>query len=220
MSQALGRVVRVMNAQIRWYHDGVPHRAALLPEPSGSFAPVSPIVFERQVDGRWTSFDPDPADPCFASAAAATGTAEWLDFLSLLPSPARRFLSFFHYERLEALAVVTRCPALLPELEAVPALTAFAAAHTFLRGSDGPRWNELNAAYENGGVYAVLEWLGLPACRQTLSVLSRVDDPELPRSLIAPLRSALWEPETLCQLDHADTITEKDLAMFRHPLAA
>lgn len=222
-----------MNAQIRWYHDGAAHRVAVLPELPGSRAACEarsssvsaqmPVVrFERQdaASGRWTPFDPNPASAAFASAAAAMGSRDWNELLSLFPARVRNFLSFFLYERLEALAVVTRCPELVPELEAAPALTAFVAAHVPLRGSDGPSWNELNAVYQNGGVYALLEWLGLPSCRQTLAVLRRMDDPELPRSLVAPIRSALWEPETLCQLVHSDSISEKDLAQFRHPLAA
>ncbi|MGH7995285.1 MAG: hypothetical protein ACREFX_02930 [Opitutaceae bacterium] len=215
-----------MNAQIRWYHDGAPHRAIVLPEPhrsppartAGQEPPA--VQFETQVDGRWEAYDPDPASESFASAAAAGDTNQWRELLSLLPSSFRRFLTFFLYERLEALAVLTRCPRLLPELEAVPALTVFLAAHVRLRGSEGPRWNEIGAAYDNGGIFGLLEWLGLPACRQTLSILARIDDPELPRSLVAPLRAALWEPETLCELDHADCIREKDLARFRAPLAA
>jgi hypothetical protein len=224
MSQARAKVIR-MNSEITWYHDGDQHRAVVLSEcPRARRAPdpeaTALVRFEKRSGDRWVPYDPDPASEVFASAATASDSRAWDDFLGLLPAPARRFLAFFIYERLEALAVATRCPDLLPELEAVPALTAFLAAHVRLRGAEGPRWNEINAVYEHGGIHAVLEWLGLPSGRQTLSVLARLDDPEIPRSLVAPLRSALWEPETVGQLARVDTITGQDLAQFRHPLAA
>jgi hypothetical protein len=224
-----------MNSEITWYNDGTLHRAVVLPElprsgptrlvpadglPPGGSVPLPAIQFQFQAEESWVPYDPDPASASFASAAARSEGGEWNGFLSLLPAPFRRFLGLFKYERLEALSVLIRCPGLLPELESVPALTVFLAAHGPLRGTGGPRWDEINAVYEHGGIFALLEWLGLPACRQTLSILSRVADPEIPQSLLAPVRAALWEPETLCQLGHVDSISEKDLARFRHPLAA
>ena len=102
----------------------------------------------------------------------------------------------------------------------VPALTAFVAAHERLRGADAPRWRELTAVHERAGLFGVLEWLGLPASRQTVTVLQNVLDPDLPHRLLEPLRSVLWEPETVLVLQRTRGLTDRQLARFCHPLAA
>jgi hypothetical protein len=137
-----------------------------------------------------------------------------------LPHPVQDYLSFFKFERLEALAVISQSPELLSELDRCPALTLFLAAHVGLRGTGVPRWAEISAVYLRGGIYAVLEWLGLPASGQTMAVLSRIIDPEIPRYLLSQLRAALWEPSSLFLLQRAEVLTQEDLATRCHPLAA
>ena len=71
-----------------------------------------------------------------------------------------------------------------------------------------------------GGVFGVLEWLGLPATRQTLSALKNFADAEVPRRFLAPLRTVLWDDATLTLLERAAVVTDIDLARHCHRLAA
>jgi hypothetical protein len=121
---------------------------------------------------------------------------------------------------MEALQVAARCPALLGTLTEVPALTAFVSSHAGLRGTGSPAWGELNAVYERNGPFGVLEWLGLPASRQTLAILQHIAQPDLPKRWLAPLRTQLWEPQTIFALQRSPAITEPQLARYCHPLAA
>src|SRR5207248_809174 len=119
---------------------------------------------------------------------------DWQAYLEFVPLDVAGFLGQFSITRMEALHVIVRCPALLAQFADTPALTAFVAAHEALRGTVGSGWDEINAIYERGGIFALLEWLGLPASRQTLAILHNVADPEVPKRFLEPLRALLWEP--------------------------
>src|SRR5690606_21748464 len=124
------------------------------------------------------------------------------------------------FGRLAALRVITCCPSLLADLGETPALTAFVAAHATLRGAAVSRWDEITVHHERGGVFGLLEWLGLPATRETLAALRNLIDPDVPRRLPGPLRPSLWAPATLAALQRAPAISDRQLADFCHPLAA
>ena len=167
---------------------------------------------------RWTAVE--STDDLFASAAIGLGEQAWGRFLEFVPAVERRFLETFRYGRLEALYVIARCPTLLGDLAETPALTLFLAAHQRLRGAAEPGWSEIAAVHGRDGIFGVLPWLGLPASRQTLVILRHVMDPDVPRRLLEPLRRALWEPEAIWALAHAETINDEQLARFCHALAA
>jgi len=200
-------------SEVTWHHNGIPHRVRI-----ASSADL--VAFERQMDGHWESFSPDPMSECFVSAAMVLSDEVWSEFARQLPAHVQDYLSLFKFERLEALAVVSQSPELLADLDQYPALTGFLAAHVTLRGTWGARWTEISAVYGRAGLFGVLEWLGLPASQQTLAVLGRIVDPELPRYLLSPIRAALWEPESLFLLQRSESLTEQDLATRCHPLAA
>jgi hypothetical protein len=207
-------------SELTWYHNGIPHHVRIAS--SGGFASSADLVaFERQTDsGQWEAFSPDPMSECFMSAAMMLTDEVWGEFARQLPAQVQDFLSLFKFERLEALAVISQSPELLADLDQWPALTLFLAAHVTLRGTEGARWTEISAVFGRAGLFGVLEWLGLPASPQTLAVLGRIVDPELPRYLLSPIRAALWEPESLFLLQRSETLTERDLAIRCHPLAA
>ena len=89
-----------------------------------------------------------------------------------------------------------------------------------LRGGSRSAWSEIEAVYEREGIFGLLQWLGLPASRQTLAILRNITDPDLSRRLLEPLRAALWEPEAIWALTHARAITDECLAKACHALAA
>jgi hypothetical protein len=196
--------------ELLWSHCGIPHRVTAVPA----------VRFERRPGERWIPYSPTPSDDSFASAAAALSAAAWDRFLEYLPAPQREFVRQFDLGRLAALAVITECPALFDDLATTPALTPFVAAHDYLRGVETPQWSELAAVHERSGVYGLLEWLGLPASRQTLAIFGRVADPGLPKRLLEPIRAALWEPENLWRLQRSPSLTERELASAIHALAA
>jgi hypothetical protein len=101
-----------------------------------------------------------------------------------------------------------------------PALTAFVAAHANLRGTAEPRWAEINAVHERSGSFGLLEWLGLPASRQTLTILRHLESADLPQRFLEPLRTQLWEPRTIFALQRIPAITDRDLAVHCHAAAA
>lgn len=195
---------------LRWSHCGTSHRVSVWPE----------VAFTARGVDEETSYAPDPASEVFASAAVMIDRATWNRFLEFMPARERDFIARFNTGRLAALTVCTRCPALLDDLIAAPALATFLAAHVALRGTGTPRWDEINAVFERGGIFSVLEWLGLPASRQTLTILAKIDDPDLPHRLLEPVRAALWEPEMIWVLQALDVLTERDLAVRCHALAA
>jgi hypothetical protein len=169
------------------------------------------LNFYRETDDGWSTWQADPASAVFSSAADAISETRWMAFLEFVPSAERRLLEQFDVGRASVLAVVAFCPGLVADLLAVPALAPFIAEHTRLRGTEEPRWEEIAAVHNRGGVYAVLEWLGLPASRQTLTILQKVTEPDLGRRLLEPIRAALWEPETIWLLQHVPCLTERAL---------
>lgn len=192
-----------------WIHDGVRHRVSLWPEAAFS---------HETVPGQWEQVEPSEA--ALASAALGVGAARWRTYLEFVPVAEREFLRQFEFSRMAALAVIVRCRGIFEELAAMPALTAFVAAHLGLRGGSQAAWAEIAAVYERDGVFGLLQWLGLPASRQTLTILRNIADPDLPRRLLEPLRSALWEPEAIWALSHAPALTDESLAETCHALAA
>ena len=196
------------SSDLTWSCAGVHRRVTAWPD----------VVFERLNGEEWVADHPD--ETAFAAAAAEVKPAAWRRYLEYLPARERAFVAQFRFGRLEALQVVARCPELLEVLEDVPALTIFVAAHVALRGSARPGWDELCAIHERSGVFGVLEWLGLPATRQTLSALKNFADAEVPRRFLAPLRTVLWDDATLTLLERAAVVTDIDLARHCHRLAA
>lgn len=196
--------------QLTWSHFGGLYRVTAWPE----------VSFESQQDGRWVSFEPDPASEIFAAAALVLSRADWNRYLEFVPPRERAFLEKFRFGRLAALAVITRCPALLSDLESTPILTSFVAAHVVLRGGNRPAWAEIAAVEERMGLYGVMEWLGLPASPLTLEALGHIADVELAKRLLEPLRETLWNPVGTGALGRAESISERDLAATCAALAA
>lgn len=193
---------------LTWSHAGVPFRVTPWPE----------VRFERLYGDEWIVTS--PTEEAMASAAQSCGLAAWQPYLEFVGTEAREFLLRFSFTRMESLQVVARCPALLPALAAVPALTAFLAAHVNLRGTSGACWEEINAIFERSDIFGVLEWLGLPASRQTLAILQNVAEPDLSKRFLEPLRTMLWEPQSIFALQRLPAITDRQLARYCHPLAA
>ena len=191
-----------------WAYLGQLHRVTVWPD----------VQLERLDGEHWV-----PAAACeevLASGMLQIEAAVWRRYLEFLPAGERAFVAKFRYGRLAALLMVARCPQLWTDLDETPALVAFLAAHASLRGTDGPRWDEVAVVHERGGVFAVLEWLGLPAARQTLGILRNLIDPDVPRRLLEPLRSLLWQPVASSVLQRATALTDQQLARYCHALAA
>lgn len=193
---------------LRWTHQGAAFRVTPWPE----------VRFEKLYGTEWISIR--PGESVLASAAQCCGERDWAVYLDFVPAEVRDFLRRFTLGRMEALQVVARCPGLLDDLANTPVLTAFIAAHPTLRGGPGPRWSEVSAVHERGGVYGILEWLGLPASRQALAILRQFAEPDLAKRFLEPLRTLLWEPHVLFALQRIPAITDRQLAQFCHPLAA
>lgn len=207
--RAIATAPSASRPNLAWIHDGLRHRATVWPA----------VRFEREVaPGEWQEVE--LAEDVFASAAVGVDAGQWRRALEFVPAIIRDFLGRFDGGRMAALHLVTRCPALLPELMDLTALTPFLTQHLSLRGGDTPGWSEISAVLERDGVYGVLQWLGLPASRQTLTILGHIADPDLPRWLLEPLRAALWEPEAIWALLHAPTLTDATIAEACHALAA
>jgi len=194
---------------LTWAHYGELHRVTPWPE----------VRFERLYGEDWIMINPD--SELLEAASLACRHCDWRPYLEFVPAEVRTFLAGFSFNRMDALLVVSQCPALLAELIEVPALTAFLANHPTLRGTTAASWAEITAVYERNGIYGVLEWLGLPASRQTLTILSHLESPDLPKRFLDPLRTQLWEPRTIFALQRLPAITDRLLAnFFRHPAAA
>lgn len=193
---------------LTWSHCGALYRVTPWPE----------VCFECLYGEDWVATS--PTEDALASAAQECGAAAWAPYVEFLPAAVREFLDRFSLTRMEALLVAARCPALVDELLDVPALTAFVASHVSLRGTAGACWEEINAVYERSGIFGVLEWLGLPASRQTRRILQQIVEPDLPKRFLEPLRSMLWEPTTLFALQRMPAITDRELARTCHALAA
>ncbi len=188
--------------QLTWSHLGVLYRTTAWPE----------VEFHTLVDGRWTPFEPNPASDIFSAAAVMLGRSEWRRYLEFVPARERSWLEQFTWHRLAALAVLTRDPALLDALEEAPALACFVGAHAGLRGGARPAWGEMQAVFERAGVYGLLEWLGLPASRDTVDALARLEDPDVPHRLLDRVREALWNPVFAASVRAAEAVTEVELA--------
>lgn len=193
---------------LSWSHCGVSYRVTPWPE----------AQFERLYGDEWIAMS--PTEDVLASAAQSCGALEWRPYLDFVPGDVREWLSRFTFGRMEALQVVARCPALLETLAETPALASFLASHVSLRGTEGACWGEINAIFERSGVFGVLEWLGLPASRQTLEILQHLAAPDVAKRFLEPLRSLLWEPRTIFALQRIPAISDRQLARYCHPLAA
>jgi hypothetical protein len=193
---------------LNWTHLGVAYRVTAWPD----------VQFERLYGSEWISIA--PSVEAMASASQSLDAAAWNSYVDFVPADVREFLVEYSFIRMEALQVIARCPSLLPTLQATPGLTAFVAAHVTLRAERDPRWSELETVHDRSGVFGLLEWLGLPASRQTLDVLHHLASPDVPKRLLEPLRSALWEPRTLFALQREAELTDRLLEKYCHALAA
>lgn len=196
--------------ELRWIHDGIRYRVTVWPD----------VCFQQEAaPGEWTD-GVELSEEVFASAALGVTSNQWRRYLEFVPPAEREFIETFQFARMAALHVITRCPNLLMALRQVPALTPFLTGHLNLRGGERPRWSEITAVFERDGIFGVLQWLGLPASRQSLAILANIADPDIPRRLLEPLRAALWEPEAIRALSHPATLTDERLAEACHALAA
>lgn len=157
-----------------WSHDGAVFRVTPWPE----------VQFERSYDSEWIAAWPS-ADALAAGASQCSGPA-WQRYLEFVPAEVRELLRSFRTGRLAALRVAACCPDMMAVLIETPVLAVF-------QVEQGWRWREANAVYERGGVFGLLEWLGLPASRRTLSVLQGLCDPDPSQPAIARLRRLLWD---------------------------
>ena len=193
---------------LAWSHCGVPYRVTAWPD----------VQFERLYGDEWIAVS--PGEDVLASAAQSCGPLAWRAYLEFVPTEPREFLLRFTLMLMEALQVIARCPELLGVLAETPALLAFIAAHAAPARGAEPRWAELNAVFERSGTFGVLEWLGLPASRQTLGILRAIVDPDVPKRLLEPMRTMLWEPRGIFALQRMPAITDRQLARECHALAA
>jgi hypothetical protein len=193
---------------LTWSHCGVQYRVSPWPE----------VRFETLYGEDWVGTS--PTEDALSSAAQTFLPQDWNPYFEFTPSDVRLFLERFSFGRMDALQVAARCPRLLSALDETPALTSFLASHVSLRGTAEACWSEIEAVFERGGVFGLLEWLGLPASRQTLSVLGNVVEPDLPKRFLEPLRSLLWEPTAIFALQRMPAITDRMLAQTVHALAA
>lgn len=198
----------VLPLGLNWSHLGTAWRVTAWPE----------ARFESVYGDEW--IPASPSEDVLASAAQTCTPADWRRYLEYTPAEVRDFVSKFSFMRMEALQVATRCASLLPVLAETPALTAFVAGHVNLRGVIQPAWGEIEAVFERNGVFGLLEWLGLPASRQTLEILQHFAEPDVSKRLLAPLRTILWEPRAIFALQKVPAITDRQLAGFCHALAA
>jgi hypothetical protein len=193
---------------LSWSHCGISYRVTPWPE----------VRFERLYGAEWIVTS--PTEDVLASAAQTCGATEWRPYLEFVPAAVREFLGRFAFMRMEALHVAARCPELVADLIDAPALTAFVASHVSLRGTEAACWEEINAVHERSGIFGVLEWLGLPASRQTLAILQRFEDPDVSKRFLAPIRTMLWEPRSIFALQRMTPINDRQLARTCHALAA
>jgi hypothetical protein len=195
-------------AHLSWFHYGTAFRAT--PWPS--------LQIECETSRGWISIS--PTVDLYASAAATISTEEWNEYMDFVPYRIRNLVDLFKYGKLEALYVVNQCYKLIDDLEKTPALISFLAAHELLRGFTDPEWSEINAMYERAGIFGILEWLGLPASKQTLTILSHLISPDIPRRVLTPLRSHLWEPKVIFDLKDRNTISHSQIIEFNDQFAA
>lgn len=193
---------------LTWTHCGVAYRVSPWPE----------VRFECLYGEDWVQTS--PTEDVLSSAAQAFMPSDWNPYLEFVPADTREFLERFLFGRMDALQVVARCPSLLSTLAETPALTSFLASHVTLRGTAEACWDEITAIHDRSGIFGLLEWLGLPASRQTLAILGNVVEPDLPKRFLEPLRNLLWEPTAIFALQRTPAITDQVLAQTMHALAA
>lgn len=193
---------------LTWTHCGVAYRVSPWPE----------VRFESQFGEDW--IQTSPTEDVLSSAAQTILPQDWNPYLEFVPAEVRQFIEQFTFGRMDALQVVARCPSLLPILSETPALNSFLASHVTLRGTAEACWAEISAVYDRSGIFGLLEWIGLPASRQTLAILCNVVEPDLPKRFLEPLRSLLWEPTAIFALQRMPAITDRMLAQTVHALAA
>lgn len=184
---------------LAWSHDGAAYRVTPWPE----------VSIERRYGDEWIAVDVS-ADVLAAGSGAANGRA-WRAYLEFVPTAVREFVGLFQSSRLAALLVAARCPELAGALTDVPALTNYVVAQATLGKGNRSRWDELNAVFERGGLFAVLEWLGLPASRQAVAILRNVVAADVRPALLQPLRAVLWKPEGVFALAALATIGDREL---------
>jgi hypothetical protein len=185
-----------------WAHNGELHRVTPWPE----------VRFERLYGDDWIAINPN--NELLEAASLACRNRDWRPYLEFVPTEVRTYLAGFSFNRMEALLVAARCTSLLPDLIETPAMTAFLADHVSLRGSANANWAEITAVHDRSGIYGVLEWLGLPASRQTVTILRHLESPDLPKRFLEPLRTQLWEPRTIVALQRMPAITDRHLASY------
>lgn len=210
-AKAIPRSVSRVSApvlELNWSHFGISYRVTTWPE----------VVLERLTGDCWESVA--ISEGLLASGGVQLDVSAWRRYLEFVPAGERAFLERFRFGRLGALLILAHCPGLLADLNETPALVSFLAAHAELRGTNELRWDEVAAVYERAGVFALLEWLGLPASRQTLAVLKNLIDPDVPRCLLTPLRALLWRPSALFILERSPELSDQQLARYCHALAA
>lgn len=193
---------------LTWTHCGISYRVSPWPE----------VRFECLYGDDWIATS--PTEDVLSSAAQAFLPPDWNPYFEFVPTETRDFLERFSFGRMDALQVIARCGSLLETLSETPALTSFLASHVSLRGTAEACWEEISAVHERSGVFGLLEWLGLPASRQTLSILGNVVEPDLPKRFLEPLRSLLWEPTAIFALQRMPAITDRVLAQTVNALAA
>jgi hypothetical protein len=193
---------------LSWSHCGIQYRVSSWPE----------VRFESLYGEDW--IETSPTEDALSSAAQTFLPQDWNPYLEFVPTEVRAFLTRFSFGKMDALQVIARCPSLLSTLDETPALTSFLASHASLRGTAEACWAEIEAVFERSGVFGLLEWLGLPASRQTLAILGNMAEPDLPKRFLEPLRSLLWEPTAIFALQRMPAITDRMLAQTVNALAA
>ncbi len=169
--------------ELSWSSLGRSYRVGVWPEP---------VFMRTNREGVWETYSPDPEGDEFGAAAVLLGAKDWANYLGFAPPEAAAFVAGFGTRKLEAWAVLTQCPELLPVLEQAPALAAFLAGHVSLLGADEPRWAEMRVVHERGGHWALLDWLGLPATRKGWESLCGWTAPEIARKDLLQCRARLW----------------------------
>jgi hypothetical protein len=170
--------------------------------------PWPDVQIEQRYGTEWVPVTLTPAQ----LTGAELHPGAWRAYLEFVPSDVRELVSLFRTNRLLALQVASRCPELVGALTETPALATFVTCHAQLRGSPMERWDELNAQFERGGIFSVLDWLGMPATRQTIAILTSLIAADLAPRLAEPVRAALWRPTGILSLAATSHDTDRDLA--------
>lgn len=202
------RTWRSVSSELSWPHHGFTWRVTVWPE----------VQFLRRSADDWAVAVPD--EDVFASAAKFIAPDAWDRYMEYLPNELRAFVARFRFTRISALYLVTQCPSLLRDLEDTPAMAAFLANHRFLRMAEECSWSEIAAIHERNGIYGLMEWIGVPASRQTIAILHNIADPDVPKRLLDRLKELLWEPAAISALARCPSMSDRDLTRMCHALAA